>query len=133
MEHALKFVEYSVATIIFTIAVSLLLTSRNNMNMLISSVEDTVKDTNVMYESAGEDISTADEIISYTQLCTLLAGPLEYDVVVISNGTSATFTKDDYNYLMFDFSSIPSANYYRRTYVYNTDDVIKSIQYEKVN
>lgn len=133
MEHALKFVEYGAAALVFVLAVSLLLQSRNEMNMLIHSVESTVKDTNVVYESADEDISTADDIISHTELCSLLAGPLDYDVTVVNKENIVIFSKDSYNYLLFDFDSVPSATYFKRSYIYNESSMIQSVKFEAVS
>lgn len=133
MDNALNFLEHSMGALIFILALHLLILLRNDVNGLITSTKETVSETNVLYGAEVDDIQDTDELISYTDLCAVLARPLDYDIEVIGTSNTVTYQKDTYNYLMFDFTDIPSADYYKRVYQYDVDAVINKIQYEAVN
>ena len=98
--------------------------------MLLSAVNQTVGNTNVIYEE-GEEQPVKDTI-SYSELCSQLASPLSYDIEVVGGSEDITFIAETYNYLLFDFNTLPRAENYKRTYIYENDK-IKMVRYQVVN
>ena len=130
MENVLEFLENAFSVFIFVLAISLLLIYRGEFEMLLSAVNQTVGNTNVIYE-VGEEQPVKDTI-SYSELCSQLASPLSYDIEVVGGSEDITFIAETYNYLLFDFNTLPRAENYKRTYIYENDK-IKMVRYQVVN
>lgn len=130
MEHATKGIYQGFAVILFCLAFSLLITERNAILQLLEISKETLYDTQVVYQVADADMSEPN-IVNYSELCSIFCGPLSYDVRVTGGLDSITCLASNYNYMLFDFSTIPVAKEYERIYHYENGN-ISYVEYKGV-
>lgn len=112
---------------IFGIAVSMFLLFSRNLNTLLLTTKNNINENYVLYEQI-KDISYDDiREVPYQDVIGLLMGDLNVDVKVNNE-----FIKcEEYDYMLFDFSTVAKTNY-SVSYEYNTTDQVTRINFTSI-
>lgn len=121
MESLIEYLYTISSVFIFCMALSLLIIMNKNLNQLIFTAGESLKQVNTVYEQTYESIEDSN-IITYSKLIGLLVDDLEYQIEI--NG--CLINPEDYKYLTFYYPIIPQTNY-RAFYYYNlSGNIIKA-------
>lgn len=131
MESVLDFLENAFALVLFCMALGLLLFYKSNFTSLMKSSKECLYDTRVVYQSVNLD-NDEQNSVTYSELCSILSAPLSYDTTVTALTSSINCTASTYNYMLFDFTSVPKADYYYRIYNYQDGNIV-SVLYQGVD
>ena len=124
MQNVTKFLETVASVLLFCIAVSFFLYQIRVLNTLTVSAKEEICKQDIYYEQER----TLDEIqeskVSYAEVISTLFGDLDYDIQI----NNMTIVKENYNYQIFDFSTVPNAEY-MKSYQYDSSGNIVKVIY----
>ncbi len=112
---------------IFGIAVSVFLLFSRNLNTLLLTTKNNINENYVLYEQI-KDISYDDiREVPYQDVIGLLMGDLNVDVKV----NNEVIKCEEYDYMLFDFSTVAKTNYHV-SYEYNTTGYVTRINFTSI-
>lgn len=112
---------------IFGIAVSMFLLFSRNLNTLLLTTKNNINENYVLYEQI-KDISYDDiREVPYQDVIGLLMGDLNVDVKV----NNEVIKCEEYDYMLFDFSTVAKTNY-SVSYEYNTTGQVTRINFTSI-
>ncbi len=123
MQNISKLLELSASILMFCMTVTLLLYSNRSLDKIISTTRIQISEENIYYENERLYDEIKESKTTYAEIITTLLGDLDYDVQI----NNMTILKENYNYMMFDFSVIPQGEY-TKTYQYDSSgNIVKMI------
>lgn len=118
------------AAAIYIAAVTILLNVSVLLKQMNMNVGKAVYDTATVQQ--GEPEQEGKDTITYDELCSVISGKLEYDIVVTVSDTEREITRKGHIENTYDMEDIPKAEQYQRRYQYDEEGNIKKIVYEGI-
>lgn len=123
-----KPIEYATCVAIFVLAITLYFNNNARLESLLLNVKNNINDNQVVYEQYQDLEKLPEPITEYKELVSILMKDISINMEI--NGTE--LRADTYDYMEFDYSSIPNTNY-RKSYKRDVSGNVVKVIYESIS
>ena len=125
MQNVTRLLETAASLLLFCIAVTFFLYQIRVLNTLTTSAKEEICKQDIYYEQERTFDEIQESKVSYAEIISTLFGELDYDIQI----NNMTILKDNYNYQIFDFSTVPNTEY-TKSYQYDSSGNIVKVIYK---
>lgn len=127
MDHITELILQGSGVLIFVLAVSILGYNVRTLNIMeYQGKQNIYTGVNVMYQQYEKE-NESPNILTYEQMCCRLMNELPYNIKI----NELSIQKDEFDYMLFDFTTLPKTNY-QRQYVFDINGKVKEVVYNSV-